>query len=407
MSERVVLIGGGHAANTVIEALRKGRFSGRLTLISEERIPLHSPTALPYLLERRERKPIELRPREFYRGIDLVEGKALGIEPEKGRVVLAERKKIPYDRLVIATGASAATPLVETSQRNPILTLRKIEDLRSIEERTRRSSRIIILGAGLIGLHLAQIFSRARKKVHLIEIKDQVLPGRIPPRLAFRLKRLFEENGVGICLDVRLEGFVEGEARLSSGERIGADLVIAATGIRANRDVVEGTSIAAKEGILVNEKMETSFPAIYACGDVAEYWDFFTGETRLNPNLVNAAEEGSAVAASLLGRPNPHPGLISVNTFRCFGFDLVTLGRIEAEAGDRVLEEDGLPEGGYKWMVFREGRLKGLAFFNVPLDGGLYYRLIRERVLLVGEEEKLFRDPLHFGKALARRVFKT
>lgn len=406
-SERVVLIGASHAANSVIETLKKERFSGRLTLISEEKIPLHSPTALPYLLERAKGKAFELRPLDFYRGMELIEAKALGIEPEKGRVVLTGRKKISYDRLVIATGASARLPLIETSKRHPILTLRRIEDLRRIEEKSRRSSKILILGAGLIGLHLAQIFSQAKKKVHVIEIREQILPGRVPARLAHRLMKLYEGRGVRISLGVHLEELGEKEAKLSSGERISVDLAIATTGIRPNRDLADGSLIAAGEGIRVNEKMETSLPGIYACGDVAEYRDFFSDERRLNPNLVSAVEGGRCVAAALLGKPDPHPGWISVNTFRCFGFDLVSLGRIDADVEDRVFEEPDLLGGGYKQMVFRNGRLKGLACFNTPLDSGLFYRLLRERVLLEGEEERLFRDPLHFGKVLAQRVFKT
>jgi len=407
MSERVVIIGGSHAANSVIETLRWEDFRGRLTLISEEKVPLLSPTALPYLLENRNWKDPWLRPLSFYQDIQVVETRAIGIEPDRGRVVLPGRKRISYDRLVIATGASAAPLTIETSRENPVLTLRKVQDLHRIAEKARRSQKILIIGAGLIGLHLAQIFSQAKKKVHVIELKDQVLPGLIPSGLAFQVKSLFEEKGVRISLGVRLETLREKEGRLSNGERVGVDLAIAAIGIRTNWEVVQGTSIAVREGIVVNDRMETSLPGIYACGDVAEYRDFFTGESRLNPNLVSAAEQGRTVAAALLGKSDRHPGLISINTFRCFGCELVSLGRIEADVGDHVLEQGDFEGKFYKRMIFRDGRLKGLSFFNIPIDGGLYYKLVREGVSLEREEERLFREPFLFGKALAQRASKA
>jgi NAD(P)H-nitrite reductase large subunit len=321
--------------------------------------------------------------------------------------VLPGRKRISYDRLVIATGASAAPLTIETSRENPVLTLRKVEDLHRIAERARRSQKILIIGAGLIGLHLAQIFYQVKKKVHVIELKDQVLPGLIPSGLALQVKGLFEENGVRISLGVRLETLGKKEGRLSNGDRVGADLAIAAIGIRTNWEVVQGTSIAVREGIVVNDRMETSLPGIYACGDVAEYRDFFTGESRLNPNLVSAAEQGRTVAAALLGKSDRHPGLISINTFRCFGCELVSLGRIEADVGDRLLEEGDVERKFYKRMIFRDGRLKGLSFFNIPVDSGLYYKLVRERVSLEGKEERLFREPFLLGKAVAQRASKA
>ena len=182
------------------------------------------------------------------------------------------------------------------------------------------------------------------------------------------------------------------------------DLAIVAVGIRTNLEVVRETSIAVREGILVNERMETCFPGIYACGDVAEYHDFFSGESRLNPNLVSAAEQGRCVAEHLIGKGNPHPGLISINTFHSFGLNLVSLGRFMPEGGDRLFEENDPEKRVYKRMVFRDDQLKGLVFFNAPVDGGIYYRLVRGRVSLGGLEEKLLKDPFLRGKWIAEKI---
>ncbi|RPI99114.1 MAG: hypothetical protein EHM36_16500, partial [Deltaproteobacteria bacterium] len=286
----------------------------------------------------------------------------------------------------------------------PVLTLRRIGDLIKIEARARRSRNILIVGAGLIGLHLAQIFSKEKRQVHVIELKDQILPGLVHPGLASLLKDLFEERGIRISLGTGVTEIGEKEATLSNGEKVRMDLGIVAIGIRTNLEALKATPIASREGILVNERMETSVPGIYACGDVAEYRDFFTGESRLNPNLVSAAEQGRCVAEHLLGQGSPHPGLVSINTFNCFGLNLVSLGGFIPEPGERLFEEKDLEKRIYKRLVFREDQLKGVVFFNTPVDGGIYYRLVRERVPLGGMEEKLLKDPFLWGRWIAEKT---
>jgi NAD(P)H-nitrite reductase large subunit len=405
MSERVVIIGGSHGAHSVIETLKRERFRGKLTLISEEKIPLYSPTALPYLLWDKKKERRFLRPGEFYRDLEVIEGKALFIHPEKGKVLLENGKKVSYDRLVIATGASAAGLPLEVPKKSAVLTLRRIGDLVEIEKRARRGQSILIVGAGLIGLHLAQIFSKEKKQVQVIELRDQILPGLVHPDLASTLKDRFEEKGIRISLGTAVAEFREKEARLSNGEKVKMDLAIAAVGIRTNLASIRETSISAAEGILVDGKMETSVPGVYACGDVAEYRDFFTGENRLNPNLVSAGEQGRCAAEYLMGKGSPHPGLISINTFNCFGLSLVSLGRFVPEEGDLLFEENDPEKRVYRRMVFREGKLRGAVFFNTQVDGGIFYRLIRERISLKGLEEKLLRDPLLWGKWIAEKTF--
>lgn len=406
MYEKIVIIGGSHAGYSVIETLRREGFRGRLTLISEEKIPVYSPTALPYLLWDKGRDQRYLRPVDSFRGIEVIEERAVSIDPEKALILLRNGKKIHYDRVVIATGASAKNLPLRTSKKNEVLTLRRIQDLVSIEEKARKSRKILIIGAGLIGLHLAQVFSGKKKEVHVIELKSHILPGVIHPELAITLKSLFEQQGIRISVGVSLSEIGEKEAKLSSGDKINMDLTIAAVGIRPNLEVVEGLPVNVNEGILVNGRMETNIPGVYACGDVAEYTDFFTGKSRLNPNVISAAEQGRCVGEHLLGKGTDHPGLISINTFHCFGLNLLSLGKFIPEPEDQFLEENDPKKMVYKRMVFRQNQLKGVITLNVNIDGGIFYRLVKERISLRGLEEKLLKDPLLWGKWISGKVFR-
>lgn len=405
-SERIVIVGGSHGALAVIEALKREGYSGKLTLISEEKVPVFSPTALPYLLWKHETSSQTLRPPEFYRALEVIEERAIAIDPEKSVVILRNGKKVRYDRLVLATGASAARLPIETPKRNPLLTLRRIEDLRRMRLRATRSRRVLVVGAGLVGLHLAQVFSGRGKDVHVVEQSDQILPGLVPPELAERLTSFFRDRSINISLGASLSEVHDQDARLSDGETVQCDLVICAIGIKPNLEMIRGTSLATRVGVLVNEWMETNVPGVYACGDVAEFRDFFTGESRLNPNVISAAEQGRTVAENLMGKKRLHPGLISVNVFNCLGLSLFSLGRIVPEPGDSVCEEYDEERPVFKRMIFKDRALKSVVLFNSPADGGLYYRLLRERVSLCGLEEKMLRDPLLWGKRIGERVFK-
>jgi NAD(P)H-nitrite reductase large subunit len=406
MSKRIVIIGNSHGAISVVETLRREGFRAKLTLISEEGMSSYSPTALPYLLWEKKKRHKPLRLPQFYQGIEIKEDKAISIDPSRSLVLLQHKKKVYFDRLVIATGASPATLPVKKVEKNHILTLRKIEDLERIEKKAKKSENILIVGAGPIGLHLAQEFSRKKKQVHVVEWKDQILPGFVHPELAHFLKDRFEQRGIQIDLGMSLAEIGEKEVFFSNGKKAKSDLIISAIGIQPNLEVVKGTSITLREGIRVDDRMETNLPGIYACGDVAECHDFFTGESRLNPNVISAAEQGRTVAFSILGKGTPHPGLISINTFNCLGLNLFSLGRFIPETGDRLFEESDKEKNVFKRIVFQNDRLKGMVLLNTPVDGGIYYRLVKEKASLKGFEEKILKDPYLWGKWINEKAFK-
>ena len=141
--------------------------------------------------------------------------------------------------------------------------------------------------------------------------------------------------------------------------------------------------------------------------DAAEYRDLLTGDSRTNPNVVSAAEQGRIAANVIAGKTAVHPGVISLNMFNCAGTNLFCLGNVAAEPGDALYYErepggDGTCDS-FKSILFREGRLRAMLLYNVPVDGGTYYRLMKEKVDLRGLEEKILADPWFQGKWIAER----
>ena len=240
------------------------------------------------------------------------------------------------------------------------------------------------------------------QKLHLVELSDQLLPGLVHRELAGEIERRFVEKGVAVSLGTSVRLLEEREAVLVDGSRIGFDFAVVAAGVRPNLQPLEGTAVETHSGILVNQWMETNVPAILACGDVAEYRDFFTGVPRLNPNIMNAVEQGRTVAGRLMGEEEPHPGVISCMTCTCLEMALFSVGRVTPEQDDHVFDDADAGTHVYRRLIVHDGRLKGAVFCNTPVDHGLFYNLVKQKVLIDGLEKKILKEPLQWAKVLAK-----
>ncbi len=385
----------------VIETLRRKGFRGKLTLITEQKLPLYSPTTLPYLLDGNKAEQLVLRPHSFFNDIEVIEAQALSVDEQRSRVILTDGRKVSYGKLVVATGASPVVPFPAPPD-VPLFTVRKLSDITQIGHKLKRNMTVLLVGAGLIGLHLAQVFLSRGQKLHLVEVSDQILPGLVHAELAEEIRRRFIEKGAIVSLGSSIDHLEEHHAVLADGNTTGFDFAVAAAGVRPNIETLKETSVATAAGIRVNPWMETSVPAILACGDVAEYHDFFTGAPRLNPNIMNAVEQGRVAAGRLVGEEEPHPGVISCMTCVCLEMTIFSVGRVMPDENDQVFEEADAGTHVYRRLIASEGRLKGAVFCNTPVDHGLFYNLIKQKVSIDGMEKKILREPLHWAKVLAK-----
>ena len=401
MSERVVIIGASHAGVAVIETLRRKGFRGKLTLISEQKLPLYSPTTLPYLLDRKDREQLVLRPQAFFKGIDVIEAGAFAIDEQRGRVMLTNGGTVHYGKLIVATGASPVVPF-PVSPGAPVFTVRKLNDVTQIGRRVKRNVTVLLVGAGLIGLHLAQVFLSRGQKLHLVELGDQLLPGLVHREPAEEIRRRFVEKGAAVSLAASVDRLEEHQALLGDGSRIGFDFAVVAAGVRPNMEPLAGTAVETGSGIRINQWMETNVPGIFACGDVAEYRDFFTGIPRLNTNIMNAVEQGRTAAGRLMGEEEPHPGVISCMTCTCLEMTLFSVGRVTPDKDDRVFEEADAGAHVYRRLIVRDGRLKGAVFCNTPVDHGLFYNMLKQKVPIDGMEKKILKEPVQWAKVLGK-----
>jgi len=313
---RIVIIGAGQAGAQAAYSLRQGGYRGAITLLGDELQPPYQrpPLSKGYLKGELEAERLFLKPLSYYpeHEIELLTGRAAAeIDPEARTVSLQGGLCLGWDQLVIATGARPRRLAVPGASLPGILELRTLADVDRLRACLFPGARLVIIGAGYIGLEAAAVASQLGVKVSVLEAMPQVLSRVAGPEIAAFYADVHRAAGVEIHTGARLEAF-EGEgqvagARLEGGEVIPADIVLLGVGVLPNMELAEAAGLACSNGVRVDSQMRTSHPDVYAIGDVA--WRplvHYGREGRLE-SVHNAIEGGKLASASILGQTPPAP----------------------------------------------------------------------------------------------------
>lgn len=305
--ERVVIIGGGAAGFAAAERLRREGFAGSLTLLSaDDAAPYDRPNlSKDYLAGTAPEEWIPLRPDAFYaeNGIELRLGATVAaIDPAGRRVLLAGGGgELPFDRLLLATGAEPVRPPIPGADGPQVHTLRSLKDSRALIEAAKAAQSAVLIGAGFIGLEVAASLRARGLTVHVVAPDRRPLERVLGPELGDLVRRLHEEQGVAFHLEEGVAGIEPGRVRLSSGRSLDADMVVLGTGVRPRTELAERAGLAVDHGVLVDEWLETSAPGIFAAGDITRWPDPHTGERIRIEHWVVAERQGQAAALNMLG----------------------------------------------------------------------------------------------------------
>ncbi len=405
-----VIVGAGTAGLSAVEAIRRACPDDAVTILSAEPEPPYSPTVLPHLLAGRiDETRIALRPESFFaRGrCRLRLGAAVaGLDAARRRLRLGDGTALDYDALLLASGSESVRPALENPQGVELLAFTRLGDLRALRARLGDGARVAVLGAGLIGMELAEaLVHRGRGiRVTMIEQERQVLPRSFDAELAGEIAALFESRGVALRLGRRataLERAGRGVAlTLSDGRREPADVVVACVGVRPCAGYLAGAGLAIGRGVLVDRRMATSLPGVWAAGDVAE-GSSADGTMGVHPVLPTAAGQGRVAGLNMAGRGVEHEGWLPANAFNFFGRVAVTVGATEIRPGWTSVGRAQGPARGR--LVFDGARLVGASFVEVPVDPGALGWLIRQGVPAREHAELLLARPVEGARWLAAR----
>ncbi len=417
-----LIIGSSHAAIAAIAAIRSQDAKTTVTVLTRDHHFPYSPTLLPYVVSgRAQPETAILCDTEFFAAqrVRFERSAAVAaVRPETHEVALADGTAWHYDKLLLATGAAPLLPAIAGLSDLRFHCLRSLDDSLALRAGLGEARRAVVLGAGLIGMHAAENLVKAGIAVTVIEPRAQVLPGYFDAEAAAHIAARFAANGVvfrfGRTAVAAAPAGAEGEGcrlTLDDGVEIAADLLLIATGVRPACDYLAGSGIATDRGILVDALMQTSAPAVWAAGDVAEA-PAFPGPGRAVAGILpEAVAQGRIAGMAMAGDAalQPYRGSIPRNTYGFFGETAISVGAGVAATptADAELHIRRDRETGAYWRIaLRENRLLGIAAVNLPLDAGILCELIRREIDLAPCKARFIAAPRETAQRLMSRIWR-
>jgi len=306
-AERVVIVGGGAAGFACAEMLRREGYTGALTLLSADAdAPYDRPNcSKDYLAGSAPEDWMPLRPAEFYKdqAIELrLTTDVKGIDGNARRVALANGEAIPFDKLLLATGADPVRLDIPGAGEPQVHVLRSLADSRAIVAKAKTARQAVVIGASFIGLEAAAALRARDIEVHVAAPERRPLERVLGAEYGDMIKALHEEHGVIFHLEDTVSEIAGQDVTLKSGGKLRADLVVVGVGVRPRLQVAESAGLKIDRGVMVNEYLETSVPGIFAAGDIARWPDPRNGDSIRVEHWVVAERQGQTVARNMLGQ---------------------------------------------------------------------------------------------------------
>ena len=376
-----VIVGNSTAAVGAVEGIRALDKNGNITVISNEAHHTYSRPLISYLLQgKTDRERMKYRADSFYddNGCKTLFGKNVSkIDKENKSVQLDDGASIPYDKLLIATGSSPFVPPMEgldkVSKRFCFMSL---DDANALEAALFPEARVLIVGAGLIGLKCAEGILARVGKITVIDLAPRILSSILDDEGAKMVQTHLEKQGVEFKLGVSVGKFTENTAELTSGEKVEFDILVTAVGVRPNVGLVKDAGGEVDRGIVVDDTMRTSIPDVYSAGDCVTSYDLSFGAKRILAILPNAYVGGRNAGTAMAGGNPPEMKSMPMNAIGFFGQHIITAGTYEGEVFEARDAES------YKKLFYSDDILRGFILIGNVDKAGIYTSLIREKTPL-------------------------
>jgi NAD(P)H-nitrite reductase large subunit len=365
MAKRHVILGGGTAGLNAIRTLREhDGGESEVVLVSPERP--YSRMVLPYYLggDISESHVFTLTPaRLAHLKVQAKIGRrAAKLESALNRLTLDDGTALEYDDLLIATGSSAVKAPVPGADLAAVHSFWTLEQARTVVAQIREGADVVLVGAGFIAFTILNAILALKARLTILELEPQILPRMIDRPGAELVEAWLRRHGVEIRTGATLAAIQEAggrkRLRLREGGELVADMVIMATGIRANLEWLEGSGVQTNRGILVDDHLRSSAPNVFAAGDVAESRDLVTGEPALHAIEPTAMEHGRVVGANMAGRSVAYRGSLLMNIVEVCRMDVASFGAWDAPAAE-VFSAARPERWAYRKLVWRGNRLIG------------------------------------------------
>lgn len=402
-----VIIGAGPAGVIAAETLRRVDPHSMIRLINDEPEPPYSRMALPYYLAERigEQGTYLRKSREHFSDsrIEVLGEKVTAVDGRSKRVKLAGNGELSFDKLLIATGSHPVRPPIPGVELPGVHSCWTLEDGRRIAARAGKDASVVLMGAGFIGCIILEALARRGVKLTVIEMEDRMVPRMMNQTAGNLIKKWCASKGVTVHTSTKVQSIEKsGDAlRVSLGDGVvlSADLVIAATGVRSNIQFLDGSGVETNFGVLVNDRLQTNHPDIYAAGDVCQGRDFSTGEYSVQAIQPTAADHGRIAAMNMAGRRTRHQGSVNMNVLDTMGLISTSYGLWMGVDGGDAAELKDPDRFRYLCLQFEDDRLVGAQAIGLTNHVGVLRGLIQTRLRLGKWKQRLMLDPTRIMEA--------
>jgi NAD(P)H-nitrite reductase large subunit len=399
---RYLIIGNSAGGVGAAEAIREVDKAGTIAVVSDEPYPAYSrPLISEYLVERCPLQRMLFRPPDFYEknNIQAILGhKVAQLDIDKHAVKLDDGRTIVWEKLLLATGGLPIVPKIEGIGLKGVFTFTKLDDARAIDnfvnQQPRGEIRAVVIGGGLIGISVAEALNRRSVKVTIVEMQDRVLSTILDEEASCLVGEALKKAGVEILTGRtagKIKGSRDGEVagvELDNLRTIPCQMVVVAIGVQPRTDIAAEAGIKINRGIVVNRYMATSSPGIYACGDVAEAYNFIYGENRVTPIWPNACTGGRTAGFNMAGARTKYQGGTSMNAVKYFGLSIVSAGMVTPpDDSYEVLSEKR--DHVYRKVILKDGLIEGMVFSGDIEKSGIIYSLMKDRIDVNGFKKSL------------------
>ncbi len=402
-----VIIGAGAAGITAAETLRKLNPQATITVLDGEGEGPYARMAIPYLLSNQigEEGTRLRRDQDHYQKlrIGIENARAVALDAAGKSVRLADGRSLPYDRLLIATGSVPSKEKIEGIDLPGVHACWTLSDARAIVASTRPGTRIVQMGAGFVGCIIIQgLVSRGAQLTILVR-SGRMVSRMMPPKASEMIASWCESKGVhvmGKTQAAKVER--DGDAlkvTLTTGEVLPADIYLSVVGVKPSIDFLAGSGIAIENGIVVDERMRSNLPGVYAAGDVAEARDCLYGKPLINAIQPNAVDQARIAAINMAGGETDFVGSLAINVLDTLGLVSCSFGQWQGEEGGEGVEL--VDEGGYRYLSlqFKDDVLIGATSIGWTDHVGVLRGLIQTRAHLGVWKDRLLADPTNFMAA--------
>jgi len=378
---KYVIIGNSTAAVGAVEAIRRNDRNGRIVIIGNEKYHVYSRPLISYLLlGKTDEERMKYRGDDFYstHQCELKLGRtAQKIDVEQKCVILDNGETESYDRLFLATGSSPVVPPIPGLDKvEKKFTFTTLDDARALEGALFEGARVLILGAGLIGLKCAEGISKKKVEIICVDLSPKVLSSILDDQSSEMVRKHLEDHHIRFYLGRQVTGFEGYTAVLNDGTQIPFDVLVLAVGVRPNISLLRDAGGRTNRGILIDDHCRTSIPDIYAAGDCCESLDVSSGETKIMALLPNAYMQGECAGMNMSGVDYVFDKAIPMNAIGLFGKHIITAGTYK---GDTYFESDGEH---FKKLFYSDNKLNGFILIGNIEKAGIYTALIREKTPL-------------------------